>query len=219
MGLVALPTPPWQRVVAHGGVAVLLVRHGRTALNAERRFCGGRSDPPLDARGREQVEALRGRLGPAVDRVFCSPQRRALETAVALGQPTVVEGLRELDQGELEGREIHPALDDHAEFFRAWKRDPTHVRVPGGESMGELAERVSAGVDEILAGLIATEGPRPQVVAVVGHQMAQAAFVCRVLAKPLRDWPEFSLRNATANLLALELRGAAPRWSLFARNV
>lgn len=207
------PPPPWQRIVARGGVAVLLIRHGRTALNAEHRFCGGRSDPPLDARGREQAEALRGRLGE-IDRLFASPQRRARETAEALGEATIVEGLRELDQGELEGREFHPALLEHAVFFRKWKRDPTHVPVPGGESMGALAERVSASMDEILTRV---EPDGPGVVAVVGHQMALAAFVCRALGKPLRDWPQFELRNATANLLALEPSSRA--WSLFARNV
>ncbi|NJK32866.1 MAG: histidine phosphatase family protein, partial [Deltaproteobacteria bacterium] len=39
--------PSWRRIKAHGGVAVLLIRHAQTEFNASRRFCGGRSDPPL----------------------------------------------------------------------------------------------------------------------------------------------------------------------------
>jgi broad specificity phosphatase PhoE len=203
---------PWRDVSKQGGLAVLLIRHGRTSFNAEQRFCGGRSDPPLDAHGREQAAALE-RFAAEVERVFCSPQRRALETASVLGSPVVIEALRELDQGGLEGRTFHPALQEHAEFFRAWKRDPTHVCIPGGgESMGALADRVEAGMTQILEQL---ESPRGRVIAVVGHQMAQAAFVCRALGKPLRDWPQFELRNATANLLAWR-RG---RWSLIERNL
>ncbi|PRP90470.1 Phosphoserine phosphatase 1 [Enhygromyxa salina] len=193
----------------------MLIRHGRTALNAERRFCGGRSDPPLDARGREQVAALRERFGGELDGLFCSPQRRALETAAVLGPATVVETLRELDHGALEGREIQPTLAEHADFFRAWQRDPTKVAVPGGgESMGALATRVDAGIRSILDQL---PGPcsRGQVIAVVGHQLAWAAFVCRALGRPLRDWPQFELRNASANLLAFD--GA--RWSLLGRKL
>jgi broad specificity phosphatase PhoE len=153
--------------------------------------------------------------------VFCSPQRRALETAAVLGPAVVVEGLRELDQGELEGRTYHPAFTEHAEFFRAWKHDPTHVCIPGGgESMGTLADRVAAGMTEILAQLEPGHFGEPsrsngRVIAVVGHQMAQAAFVCRAIGRPLREWPQFQLRNATANLLALD-RGA---WSLVDRNL
>lgn len=203
---------PWCDVAERGALAVLLIRHGRTSFNAEQRFCGGRSDPPLDAHGREQAGALE-RFAAEVERVFCSPQQRARETATVLGLPVVIESLRELDQGALEGRPFQPALREHAEFFRAWKRDPTHVCIPGGgESMGTLADRVASGMTEILAQL---DQPGGRTIAVVGHQMAQAAFVCRALGKPLRDWPQFELRNATANLLAWD-RG---RWSLIERGL
>lgn len=206
--------PLWRRVAAHGGLAVLLIRHGQTHFNAQKLFCGGRSDPPLDELGRTQVAALGQRFAGEVEQVYASPQRRALETAAVLGEPIVIDGLRELDQGGLEGLG-YPELGEHAEFFRAWKRDPTHVCIPGGgESMGTLADRVEAGMKEILT-RVRGDGGRGGVIAVVGHQMAQAAFVCRALGKPLRDWPQFQLRNATANLVAWE-RG---RWSLVERNL
>jgi broad specificity phosphatase PhoE len=208
---------PWRDVATRGSLAILLIRHGRTSFNADQRFCGGRSDPPLDERGREQAAKL-VRFAGEVDQVFCSPQRRALETATVLGQPIVIDGLRELDQGGLEGLTYHPALTEHAEFFSAWKRDPTHVCIPGGgESMGTLADRVEAGMTEILARVGGERGSAPSggVIAVVGHQMAQAAFVCRAIGRPLREWPQFQLRNATANLLEWD-RG---RWSLVERNL
>src|SRR5689334_6814312 len=170
---------PWREVAKRGSLAILLIRHGRTSFNADHRFCGGRSDPPLDERGREQAAKL-ARFAGEVDRVFCSPQRRALETASVLGEPIVIDGLRELDQGELEGLTYQPALTVHAEFFRAWKSDPTHVCIPGGgESMGALADRVEVGMTQILThvGLAGTARHGGGVIAVVGHQMAQAAFV------------------------------------------
>lgn len=205
---------PWQRVAAHGGLAVLLIRHGQTDFNADKRFCGGRSDPPLDELGRAQAAELALRFAGEVERVYASPQRRARETAAVLGQPTIIEELRELDQGALEGREFHPALIEHAAFFRAWKRDPTDVCIPGGgESMGALAERVTRGMSQVIRDHQAE--PRGRTVAVVGHQMAQAAFVCRALDKPLRRWSEFELRNATANLLVWD----GDAWSLLARNL
>lgn len=205
---------PWRRVVAHGGLAVLLIRHGQTHFNAEKRFCGGRSDPPLDELGRTQAVELGRRLAGDIERVYASPQRRALETAAVLGEATIVEELRELDQGALEGCEFHPALVEHAAFFRAWKRDPSEIPVPGGgESMGALADRVARGMSRIVSDHHADR--RGRTVAVVAHQMTQAAFVCRALGKPLYRWPEFELRNATANLLVWDGRG----WSLLGRNL
>ncbi|WP_181232954.1 histidine phosphatase family protein [Enhygromyxa salina] len=209
---------PWRRVADQRALAVLLVRHGRTSFNAEHRFCGGRSDPPLDEQGREQAAALAQRFSGEVERVWCSPQQRARQTAAGLaaglGTPVVVPSLRELDQGLFEGHDFQPILTEHAEFFRAWKRDPTDVEIPGGgESMGALARRVSGGMTEILAQL--GDDWRGRVIAVVCHQMAQAAFVCHALERPLRDWPQFQLRNATANLLSWDRE----RWSLVGRNL
>ena len=210
----AEPSRLWRRVAAHGGLAVLLIRHGQTHYNAQKRFCGGRSDPPLDELGRAQATELGKRFAGEVERIYASPQLRARETAAVLGQATIVEELRELDQGALEGREFHPALSEHAEFFRSWKRDPTHIHVPGGgESMGALADRVARGMSRVLGDH--DTDPRGRTVAVVAHQMAQAAFICRALGKPLRRWPEFELRNATANLLVWD----GSDWSLLARNL
>lgn len=214
-----MSTPkPWRRVAALGGLAVLLIRHGQTEFNKQMRFCGGRSDPPLDEIGRAQAEALRQRFAGEIEQVYASPQKRALETAEVLvpvlGEATIVEELRELDQGALEGREFQPALVEHAEFFRAWKRDPSTIPVPGGgESMGALADRVERGMSRIVGGHHAE--PDGRTVAVVAHQMAQAAFICRALGKPLYRWQEFELRNATANLLVWDGEG----WSLLGRNL
>ena len=193
---------------------MLFVRHGRTAYNADRRFCGGRSDPPLDARGREQVAALGARLGGEVERVFCSPQLRARETAAALGQATALEGLREIDQGAFEGQAIAPTLAEHAEFFAAWRRDPSALAIPGGgETMTAASARAAAAMAEVHAAI----GPawRGRVIAVVGHQMTHAAFACRALGRPMREWPQFELGNARANLFAWD----GDAWSLVARDL
>jgi broad specificity phosphatase PhoE len=206
--------PIWRRIAAHGGLAVLLIRHGQTEYNASKRFCGGRSDPPLDETGREQARALALRLaGGEVEHVFASPLLRAIETASVLGQPTAIAELRELDQGELEGQDIASTLARHAEFFRAWQRDPSEVAVPGGgETMAALADRMVLGMQRVRE---VHEGDRGRVVAVVSHQMAQAAFLCRALDLPLARWHEFELGNARGHALAWDGRG----WSLLARDV
>ena len=58
---------------------ILLLRHGETAYNAERRYQGQR-DIPLSPKGRAALH----RAGFAPDTVYVSPLRRATETAAVL---------------------------------------------------------------------------------------------------------------------------------------
>jgi broad specificity phosphatase PhoE len=87
---------------------LLLVRHGETDWNAERRW-QGHADVPLNDRGREQAMQLAEQLaGERVDAIYTSDLGRARETAeivgARLGVPVVsVPELREIDVGSREG--------------------------------------------------------------------------------------------------------------------
>jgi broad specificity phosphatase PhoE len=84
--------------------------------------------------------------------VYTSPLRRARETAAAVAQehalaPVVVDALREIDLGGVEGR----SFDEYpAELQEALLERPTQASFPGGETYGELQRRVCAAVDEIV---------------------------------------------------------------------
>lgn len=208
---------PWRALGDEGALAVLLIRHGETPLNAEHRFCGAGSNPPLSALGREQVERLGARLRGELDEVYSSTQLRALETARALARAEVeaFADLRELEQGILEGLRFRDAMAEHQEFFAAWRRDPTAVRVPGGETLGELGDRGAAVIRALGLRHVADRSGERRVIAVVAHQMTQATAICRLTGEPLERWSEFQLGNAEANLLAFD--GA--RWQLRGRTV
>jgi broad specificity phosphatase PhoE len=85
--------------------------------------------------------------------VYTSPLPRAAEPATAIAraqglEPTTIDDLREIDFGEAEGR----AFDDlPAALQEGLLQQPTRVRFPGGETYGELRERVCAALDEIVA--------------------------------------------------------------------
>ena len=60
---------------------IVMVRHGETDWNRERRF-QGRADQPLNEAGRAQARELAELLrGEPVSAVYTSPLRRAGETA------------------------------------------------------------------------------------------------------------------------------------------
>ena len=139
---------------------LILVRHGRTAVNASGRL-QGRADPPLDATGVAQAEALRAVL-PEEARVVSSPLQRARQTAevVSGGRPIQIDGRWvELDYGEWDGL----ALDavPAAEWAR-WRSDPSY-RPPGGETLEECGARVRLACEEL------SELARSEEVIVVSH--------------------------------------------------
>lgn len=186
-------------------VELVLVRHGRTAWNAEGRFLG-RSDLPLDAQGAAAAEAwaAAGAVGP-VDAVYASPLRRALETAVRIGPLTGTDdGLRELDQGELEGQVAMEALATRPAWFRQWRDDPTGVVLPGGESLDACRDRCLAALARIAARH--TPGQR---VAVVGHQLALASALTALAGEPLSRWRAWGLEHLGARPVWVDAGG---RW-------
>ena len=168
---------------------LILVRHGRTAWNAEGRFLG-RTDLPLDEEGREQARACAAQLPWTLDAVYSSSMLRARQTARAFGEPVVVPGLQELDQGDLDGLAAAEAIERWPAFFQAWSQDPTDLRPPGStECLRDLQQRALAALGRIAA------DHRGQTVAVVSHQLVLSSVLCAVHDDPLAKWRRHRLEN------------------------
>ncbi len=93
-------------------MTLVLVRHGETAWNAERRM-QGRTDNPLNATGRAQAREVAIALeGVVADRVVASPLVRARQTAGVVAAhlglvDVVIDGdLLERDFGDAEGMPV-----------------------------------------------------------------------------------------------------------------
>lgn len=127
---------------------ILLVRHGRTALNAEGRL-QGRVDEPLDALGRDQAARLAKSLSSLIDAdtlVVSSPLVRARATAESFGRPVEIdERWIEMSYGVFDGL---PQGDVTPETWAQWRSDP-HFAPDGGESLVAVTERVHAACDEL----------------------------------------------------------------------
>ena len=138
---------------------LILLRHGRTAWNAEGRFTT-RTDVPLDVEGRHQArQAGIALAGVRIDRILASPLERARHTAeaVAAAHPAVLEvtidpRLTEIDAGPFEGRTI-PEIESgpDAAAFRAWHADANVIDVPGAEPLASAAARAAAFLAEAAA--------------------------------------------------------------------
>ena len=124
---------------------LVLIRHGETAWSRTGQHTGI-SDIPLTAHGEQQArhlgQAVRGRRFAAV---WCSPRRRARDTArlAGLSQPHVDEALAEWDYGAYEGQ---TTADISAQLGRPWSLWTDGI-APGtspGESLQQVANRAAA---------------------------------------------------------------------------
>ena len=185
---------------------VLLIRHGQSRGNAERRF-GGHTATPLSARGRNQAQATARTLkSEGLTAIYSSDLARAMETAQPLAKLTglAINGtnaFRERSVGVMEGLTFEDAAQQHPEQYAALlRRDFEHV-LSGGESYRQLLDRASEKLDEII------EEHRGGKIAVFSH----TGTIC-ILALHLMgalDAPELKpvwISSANCGITRFELR-------------
>ena len=155
---------------------LIVVRHGRTELNAAARLLG-RLDPPLDDLGQRQANAVADMLtAGGVDRVVSSPLLRARSTAAAIASKASVDvevddRWIEVDYGVLDGV---PLADVPAQTWAQWRSDPDFAP-DGGESLASVSVRVAQVCAELLDEATDTN------VVVVSHVSPVKAAVCWAL--------------------------------------
>lgn len=147
---------------------VLLVRHGESRGNAERRF-GGHTATPLSELGHRQAEATaRALASENITAVYSSDLLRAMQTAEPLARETGLsveqtEAFRERSVGVMEGLTFEAAAAAHPEEYAALLRRDFDRVLSGGESYRQLLDRASARLD------LAIEQNRGGTVAVFSH--------------------------------------------------
>src|SRR4026207_1757860 len=134
---------------------VLLIRHGQSRGNAERRF-GGHTATPLSARGRNQAEATARTLkSESLTAIYSSDLARAMETAKPLANMTglTIQGtsaFRERDVGVMEGLTFEDAAQQHPEQYAALLRRDFDYVLSGGEGYRTLLDRARQKLHEII---------------------------------------------------------------------
>jgi len=127
---------------------VLLVRHGVSEW-MERGILNGSSNPSLSSYGLKQANLTAQSLEKEKDaHLVSSPLRRALQTAQAIQRTTgisvsILEGLREMDFGWLEGkRDLWPILKSHLILVRMYYVLRVIISWFSGESFSQFNKRV-----------------------------------------------------------------------------
>lgn len=148
------PDPPGSRPPPPG--RFLLVRHGQSTWNDERRI-QGQLDPPLSKLGHEQARRLAARLaGATLAGFYCSDLQRARATAGEIArslrrEPVEIPGLREVALGEWEGLTSAEIAQRYPVLWERWRERPSWDIVPGAEGAAAFERRVRSTLAELAA--------------------------------------------------------------------
>ena len=202
---------------AGGAREILLIRHGETAWNAERRL-QGQLDVPLNPHGRRQAAALAAALrNEPLDALYASDLQRARQTAAAIAAvhkiPLQLDaGLRERCYGGFEGLLYDEIAARFPAAHAAWQARAIDAAFPpatgadarAGETLREFGQRALAAVERLAA---AATGRRIAIVTHGGVLESVYRAVRAIGHLPPRD---FEIPNAGVNRLVRD----GDRWRI-----
>ncbi|HLZ32138.1 MAG TPA: histidine phosphatase family protein [Chloroflexota bacterium] len=175
---------------------LIMVRHGESTFNRERRWQGQSQDALLSDLGWRQAACVADALkGSAARALFSSDLTRSMQTAVPLaaatGLPIVPDPrLREIDAGRWTNRLTDEVLLAEADRVAAWNQSPATTSLPDGEGLAEAQKRILAFVG---AQIPAYEG---QVVIVATHGAILQTLMAAAEGLPLeRLWLDTPVPN------------------------
>ena len=192
---------------------LILARHGETAWNREGRN-QGRTPTPLNAEGIRQARNLAYALQVfRISAVYSSPLPRAMQTAEAVGHTlslpvTPLDGLMEMDLGSLDGLTNEEMRSQFPDLIDLWRKDPSSVQMPGGESLKDAQQRAWRTLEEIRQ-----KTPEGCAVAVT-HNFVIGVIVLRVLGLPLSTFQHIRIELGSLTIL----ENLRDRWQLISLN-
>lgn len=186
-----------------------LIRHGETDYNKKKKN-QGRTDIPLNEYGRELArKTAEGMAEISFDQCFCSPLKRARETAeLILGnrdvQVQIDDRLIEISFGIYEGRCWDPASWDEEmpRDFQCFFDEPGRYQAPeNGESLEALKERTGAFFQE----LCAREDCQDSTILISTHGAALSAILANIKNLPIDQfWGEGCSRNCGVTIVEVQ---------------
>jgi len=178
---------------------LLLIRHAETEDNINLRLSGW-TDTDLSAHGERQVEVLAehfNREHGDIAALYASPLLRARRTADAIGArtghtPILLDDLREMYFGELDGRPFEELREAYAHLLEADENSEIEDFVwPSGESRSGFTARVLRATNRIAA-----RHPGASV-GIVTHGGFIATLMTLLVGESAAKWRKWVVPNAS----------------------
>jgi alpha-ribazole phosphatase len=161
-----------------------LVRHGQVADGHTQRYHGN-NDIALSHAGERQLTELARYLEPvSLAAVYATPLGRTQDGAARLCQkrglnPGVIPEFREIHFGVWEGLTFAEIAERYPEELNSRFQDLANFRIPHGESLSDVRDRVLPRLQKLVA------GHPGQSLALVAHAGVNRVILCDALALPL----------------------------------
>ena len=129
---------------------ITLIRHGKTKMNQEGRYCGV-TDVEISPEGIRQIEGIKSHiLNSAYDGIYVSPLKRTQQTAGILVDTYKIDNrLAEMNFGIFEGLTYQEIIKTYPVENEKWQKDFLNYRIPKGESLLDVYDRVECFVQEV----------------------------------------------------------------------
>lgn len=182
---------------------VYLLRHGETAWNADHnRYCG-RTNMPLNDKGKNQALSVATVLKQLeFTAIYASPLQRAFQTALIAGngQPVQTdERLVEADFGQWEGKTREEFIAADPECWEQWNSNPLHTKAGrSGETAAQVIERVNDFFDQSL------QKHQNGNLLVVAHNTVNRLYLVHKLGMPVKDYRKLFLENCSISNFQLD---------------
>jgi broad specificity phosphatase PhoE len=131
--------------------------------------------------------------------------KRAFDTAQAIASHhqlavQVEPDLREMEVGELEGVSIAELGTSFGQFLLEWRQGQGSERLPGGESVVDLADRVWSTLKHLIA------KHKNETIVVVGHFFVCVVAICKALGWPLNRLERIRVQTGSISIIDLSDR-------------
>ena len=181
---------------------LLVLRHAEAEGNRDNRLMG-QSNLKLTTRGLAQARAVAQAVDDTeiISALYSSPLARARETAEflsgRLGLPIkMIDGLKEIDIGPLEGLNSAERQEQYPEFIAQWNENPVKASLSGVEPLERLQHRAW----ETLSCIVAAHEDR-ETIAVISHSLLITTAICKVLSLPLERFRDIRVDLASISIL------------------
>jgi Fructose-2,6-bisphosphatase len=181
----------------------MIVRHGQTAWNQQRKI-QGITDIPLNDVGRFQVRCLAEYIKKhyRVDAVYSSPLKRARETAQICAEPfdipvQLTDELREIRLGDWEGLTFDEIQRTHPKELELWEKEPHVCVIPGdSETISDIAIRLR-GLIERLKELHESNN---ETVLCITHHTPARLIIADSMGLGIKGMSHLRINNASLNV-------------------
>lgn len=174
---------------------LILLRHGETRANRNN-ILSGWTDYDLTLKGKLECKKVEKEISTNfknIKKIYSSTLNRAVLTAQYINKNLnrkiiKKDVLKEMNFGIFEGKNKTQITNDHSEEWNKWKTDYVNYRIPDGESVYDLKNRINPFLDEVVF--------NNEDIIIVSHKAVIQVMITILLDIELSKMWNFDLKNS-----------------------